>query len=198
MKDRSSTSQGEQAADGRKVSTGAVTRNDDPIGIAAELSCMPRRPLQSRVAVFEPGREPVLGCEAIVDIDDDVPRTICETAPDVLDRVDASAYPAAPVEVEQDRKVCSLGQIEARRNFAAWAGDRDMACLYPAFGDVPVRVAHQPTHQLHREAIRNESQQRRAHDSSAGRDALHLLAHLRVWLAAVHTERPGSDLDTGH
>jgi hypothetical protein len=86
----------EQAAHGRKVASGAVPSDRDPSRVAAESATVHRSPLDGRIAVFEASGKAVLWGEAIVDVADDVTRSIRETPADVLDRIDASPHPARP------------------------------------------------------------------------------------------------------
>ena len=86
-------------------SAGGIPAERDPRRVASERGGVAGHPAERRVAVLGRGREAVLGGEAVADGDDDAAGAVRELAAGRVVRLDAADRPAAPVEVDQDRKV---------------------------------------------------------------------------------------------
>ena len=121
---------------------GALPADRDAIRVDAELARVVMHPPQRGIAIFDPGREGVLGRQPVLDRDDHRAELARDLHRDRVLHVDAADHEAAAVDVEQrgasGRRRGSRGGVYAHRH--GTVRSRDLPIVDVDSGRVDVRV----------------------------------------------------------
>ena len=110
--------------DRREVAAGAVAADREAPGIDAEPRCVGGNPPRRGDGILRGGGKFVLGCEPIVDGDDETRGGVGERSADLVVALEVADHPAPAVEVDERRLKLVIGHalatIEPERDRAGW------------------------------------------------------------------------------